>query len=110
MAIDLTNQEKIRKLKRDDLIADAVERKDKTALRWLEDEFFKQVPVKDKDGKDTDAMKPKPLITIRSEYLVKFLGYKPTVNYFKVAREKKKAEREKALRNAFEEAFRKINQ
>lgn len=111
MAIDITNQEVIRKLTREDLINDAVERGDKTALRWLEDEFFKMVPVKDKNGKETGEFKPNPLISIRAEYLRKFLGYTPNDSKANTAAAKARAksEREAALRAKFEEAFRKVN-
>ena len=69
MAIDIKNQEQLRKLTLEDLVNDAVERKDKDALRWLEDESSKEVPVKDKDGNPTGKMKPNPLISYRAKYL-----------------------------------------
>lgn len=111
MAIDLANTEKFRKLTREDLINDAVERNDKNALRWLEDEFFKEVPVKDKEGNPTDKMKPNPLVSIRAEYLRKFLGYVPNQNKpnSDEAKAKAKAEREAQLRKTLQDAFNKLN-
>ena len=50
MAINLSSQEEIRKLTLKDLIADAVERKDKDALKWLQEESAKKVERKREDG------------------------------------------------------------
>lgn len=109
--IDITNQEAIRKLTREDLMSDAIARNDKAALRWLEDEFFKEVPCKDKDGKETGDFKPNPLISVRAEYLRKFCGYTPKDSkaHNASSKAKAKAEREAALRKQFEDAFRQIN-
>jgi len=107
MAIDITNQELIRKLTLQDLIDDAIERKDKNALRWLEDEAFKQVTRKKKDSDETVEV-TNPIITIRAAYLRKFLGYEPQPNkpYNKEAAKAKRIADRKAM---FAAAFAKFD-
>lgn len=107
MAIDITNQEQLRKLTLQDLVNDAVERKDKDALRWLEDESGKEVPVKDKEGNPTGKMKPNPLISYRAVYLEKFCGYKKADNkvYSEAAKAAAKAKREAEKKDMFAKAF-----
>jgi hypothetical protein len=102
MAIDITNQEQIRKLTLDDLMEDAVERKDKEALRWLEDEAFKTTTRKNKAGEEITVSKP--LISIRAEYLRKFLGYVPAPSK-SYNSEKEKAKRDAEKRAKFAAAF-----
>ena len=108
MAIDITNQELIRKLTLQDLIDDAIERKDKEALRWLEDEAFKQVTRKKKDSDETVEV-TNPIISIRAAYLRKFLGYEPQPNkpYNKEAAKAKRIADRKAM---FAAAFAKISE
>ena len=108
MAIDISNQELIRKLTLQDLIDDAIERKDKEALRWLEDEAFKQVTRKKKDSDETVEV-TNPIISIRAAYLRKFLGYEPQPNkpYNKEAAKAKRIADRKAM---FAAAFAKISE
>lgn len=104
MAIDTTNQEQIRKLTLKDLVADAVERKDKAALRWLEDESGKQVERKKADG--TTFLVNQTIVAIRAAYLRQFLGYVPTGNASSAAaREKLKAKKAEERSAMFAEAF-----
>lgn len=102
MAIDIKDQKAIRKLTLDDLMEDAVERNDKEALRWLEDEAFKTATRKNKAGED--VVVSKPLISTRAEYLRKFLGYVPAPNK-SYDREKEKAKRDAEKRAKFAAAF-----
>lgn len=102
MSIDVTNQEQIRKLTLKDLVEDAVERNDKTALRWLEDESNSQVERKKSDG--STYMVDKTIVSIRAEYLRKFLNYEPKTKYSAAA--KAKAKEEKSA--MFAEAFKKV--
>ena len=107
MAIDITNMTAIRKLTLDDLIDDAVERGDMDALRFLEDESGKKITKTKEDGTTYEINNP--IISIRAEYLKKYLGYVPQSK--KNAEEKKnadKAKREKARADKFAEAFKKL--
>ena len=98
MAIDIKDQMAIRKLTLDDLIEDSIERNDREAFRWLEDESFKTTTRKNKAGED--IVVSKPLITTRAEYLRKFLGYVPAPNKA-YNREKEKAKRDAEKRAKF---------
>jgi len=100
--IDTTNQAAIRKITLKDLVDDAVERNDKPALRWLEDESGKQVERKKSDG--TVYMVDKTIVAIRAEYLRKFLDYVPSTNYSAAA----KAKAKEAKSAMFAEAFKKV--
>ncbi len=75
MAIDITNQTAIRKLTLNDLVNDAVERKDLTAFEWLEAQSKELVTRKRDDG--TEYQVNKSIVAIRAEYIKKFLDYKP---------------------------------
>lgn len=101
--IDIKDQAAIRKLTLENLIDDAVERNDKEALRWLEDETFKMVKRKKKDSDETIEA-DNPIISIRAEYLRKFLGYVPAPNKA-YDREKEKAKRDAEKRAKFAAAF-----
>ncbi len=106
MAIDITNQEVIRHLTLDNLIDDATERNDKTALRWLEDEAYKEDERTRKDG--TTYKAARSIIAIRAEYLRKFLNYQPAKPDTAKAREAKKQKRKAALDDKFTAAFKKL--
>lgn len=108
MAIDITNQEAIRKLTLKDLVADAAERKDKAAFDWLKEQANATVERTQENGKK--IIVSKPLISIRAEYLRKFLNYNPNANKGNsaAAKAKAKAKREKAMEElfgGFESAF-----
>ena len=107
MAIDLNNQEQLKKLSLDDLINDAVERKDKKALEWLENESKSMTTRKRKDGTTYEVSKS--IIEIRANYLKLFLGYEPKGK--KAAAEqraKKRKEKREQIAKKFEEAYEKI--
>lgn len=108
MAIDITNTVAIRKLTLQDLINDAVERNDKEALRWLEDESSKQVTRKKKNSEETVEV-TKPIISIRSEYLKKFLGYTPQPAKSTYNKDAAKEKRNAARKAMFAAAFDKIS-
>lgn len=90
----MTTQE-IMKMSIDDLIADAVERKDKAALLWIQKEMSKK-DIRNKDGKEIEVAHS--ITTLKFDYAKKFLGYTPmdkTRNYAELrrrAQEKKKRE------------------
>ena len=86
--IDTTNQAAIQKITLKDLVDDAVERNDKPALRWLEDESDKQIERKKSDG--TINMVDKTIVAIRAEYLRKYLEYVLFTNYCATAKAKAK--------------------
>jgi hypothetical protein len=103
MAIDIKNQEAIKKLTLDDLIADAVERGDAKALNWLEKEASTKKPRKKADG--TKYLANKSIIEIRPLYLKKFLEYKPKASRSsEEAKKRKREEKEKELKDKFAEA------
>ena len=101
MAIDITNQEAIRKLTLENLIADAAERKDKPAFDWLQEQVKSTVERTQENGKVITVAKP--LISIRAEYLRKFLNYNPNANKGNsaAAKAKAKAKREKEINDMF---------
>ena len=104
MAIDISKQEELRRLKLEDLIADAVERKDKDALTWLKEESAKKDVRTKEDGTKYEV--DKSIVSIRSNYLKKFLGYKPASTLSKEAMKARKREkREKEREDMFNQAF-----
>lgn len=107
MAIDITNQEAIKKLTLDDLLADAVERGDIEAIDWLEKEACTKKTRKKEDG--TEYLANKSIIEIRPLYLKKFLAYKPkSVRTSEEAKKRKREEKEKKLKDKFAEARAKL--
>lgn len=107
MAINLSSQEEIRKLTLKDLIADAVERKDKDALKWLQEESAKKVERKREDGTVYEV--DKSIVSIRAEYIKKFLDYKPASTLSKeMAKTRKREKREKEREAMFADAFAKL--
>lgn len=107
MAIDIKNQEAIKKLTLDDLINDAVERGDIKALDWLEKEAHTKKPRKKADGTTYEANKS--IIEIRPLYLKEFLGYKAkSSRASEEAKKRQKAEKEKKLNDKFAEARAKL--
>ena len=107
IAINLSSQEEIRKLTLKDLIADAVERNDKDALKWLQEESSKKVERKREDGTAYEV--DKSIVSIRAEYIKKFLDYKPASTLSKeLAKARKREKREKERSDLFAEAFAKL--
>ena len=96
------NNVNIQKLKLNDLIEDAVERKDNAAIEWLRTEAKKKIDRKGKDGTITHAYQPVNMF--RVEYLTKFCGYQKKEAVRLTAEQK----RERMLDAMFEEAFAKI--
>ena len=95
--IDINNVN-IQKLKLEDLIADAVERKDEEAIAWLRTEAMKIVERKGKDNSVKQMYQPANMFRI--EYLTKFCGYEKK-SAIKMTAEQK---REQKLNAMFEEA------
>ena len=102
MALDFEN---IRGITLQDMINDAVEKKNIEALRWLEDESNKMEERKHKDG--SVQWTTKSVVSIRAEYLKKYTDYvsPDKIEAQKTAAEaaeaKKKKEREEMFANAF---------
>lgn len=96
------NSPEYQKAKLEDLVADAVARKDKKAYEWLKAESAK------KDERVRQNVKIKVgrnIAKIRAEYAVKFLGYKPNKQKAAEAARKRKQEKAEQARIAlFEEA------
>ena len=107
MAIDIKNQEAIKKLTLDDLINDAVERGDSKALDWLEKEANTLKTRTKTDGTKYEVKKS--IVEIRPLYLAKFLEYKPKGNRnSELAKKRKKEEQQKKLDNKFAAARAKL--
>lgn len=103
MAIDITNPDSFKKLTLKDLIADAVERKDGKALKWLQEQANEK-KERSKDG--TKYFVRKSIVEIRAAYVKKFLNYKTQGAVSKEkARAAKEAKVQKELDRMFAEAF-----
>lgn len=105
--IDIKDTKATKTLTLIDLINDAVARQDKEALEWLQDESAKTTERTKSDG--TKFTVGKTIIAIRSEYLKKFLGYKPNSGSAGEAAAKAKAKKDAEREALFAEAFKKLN-
>lgn len=104
MAIDLNNIEACRKLTLNDLVADAVERKDKKALVWLQEQSVTMVERTKEDG--TKYQVNKSIVSIRAEYFKKFLDYKPKGKLSaEQAKQRKREKKAKEVADMFANAF-----
>lgn len=93
-----------RKTTLDDLINDAVERKDKKALLWLQTESAKKVDRVKSDG--TIVKVNQTLPHIRADYAKKFLHYTNRSKASAEIQRKRKAEKkEKERQEKFAKAF-----
>lgn len=97
--IDLI-KDNLTKLTLDDLIKDAVERKDKEALEFLKENSAKEITRKNKQGKKITVNQP--ITAYRMEYLKQFCGYK---NSTARQAEKTKQRKAKELADKFAAAF-----
>lgn len=101
--IDIKTAE-LNKLTLDDLIKDAVARKDKEALEWLKVEA-NSMKTRTKEDKTTYEVR-KSIVEIRPAYLKKFLGYQSKSEAAKQrAKDAKKAKAQKKIDDAFAAAF-----
>ena len=96
--IDINNVN-IQKLKLEDLVADAVERKDEEAIAWLRTEAMKMVERKGKDNSVKQMYQPVNMFRI--EYLTKFCGYEKKAAIKLTAEQK----RQRKLDDMFNEAL-----
>ena len=104
MAIDITNQEALKKLTLKDLIADAVERKDKKALEWLKKEANAKKQRAKADGTTYEVNKS--IVEIRAAYVKAFLGYQPKgKKSAEAAKARKREKKQKELDDMFADAF-----
>lgn len=107
MAIDLTKPEEFKKLKIDDLIADAVERNDLEALEWLHTQSNMMKTRTREDGTTYEVRKS--IVEIRPNYLKTFLGYKSKGAAAKErAKQAKKDKAQRELDDKFAAAFAKL--
>lgn len=101
--IDIKTAE-LNKLKLEDLIADAVERKDVAALEWLRNEANSMKERTREDGTKYEVRKS--IVEIRPAYLKEFLGYTSKSEASKQkAKAAKKAKAQQALDDKFAAAF-----
>jgi len=101
--IDITTAE-LNKLTLDDLIADAVARKDRKALEWLQREANKMKTRTKDDGTTYEVRKS--IVEIRPAYLKEFLKYQSKSEAAKEkAKAQKKAKAQQKINDAFEAAF-----
>ena len=108
MALNPYNVEEYRTMKLNDLIDDAVERKDRKALEWLKTESAKKVERTKGDKVMKVAM---PLPQIRANYAKKFLNYSNKSKASAEAQRKRKAEKREQERLAlFDDAFARIEE
>ena len=97
MAININNVN-INELKLEDLVNDAVDRKNREALEWLKAESTKEIECKGKNG---PIMKRQPVHKYRSRYLELFCGYKKK----EVVKMTAKQKSDKKLNDMFSAAF-----
>ncbi len=101
--IDIATAE-LNKLTLDDLIADAVARKDRAALKWLQEQANEMKTRKKEDGSTYEVRKS--IVEIRPAYLKDFLKYQSKSEAAKEkAKEAKKAKAQKKIDDAFAAAF-----
>lgn len=98
--INLDKPAEFKNLKLDDLIADAVERKDVKALEWLQKEATSTKTRTREDGTKYEVRKS--IVEIRANYLKTFLKYK---SKSAAAREKAKQAKKEKQRQEIEEKF-----
>lgn len=97
--IDINNAE-LNKLKLEDLIADAVERKDVAALEWLQVEANSMKQRTREDGTKYEVRKS--IVEIRPAYLKKFLGY---TSKSEASKERNKAQKKAKAQAALDDKF-----
>lgn len=102
--IDISKPDTFKKLTIDELIADAVERKDVKALKWLQKEANSTKERTRDDGTKYEVRKS--IVEIRAAYVKEFLGYKSKSEAAKErARQAKKEKSQKQLDDKFAAAF-----
>ena len=84
----------------DDLIEDAVARKDKEALLWIQQESSKK-DIRRKDDQEIEVAHS--ITTLKFDYAKKFLGYTPKDKVKNYAEMRRRAQEKK--RKALEEKF-----
>lgn len=101
--IDIKTAE-VNKLTLDELIGDAVARKDKKALQWLKEQANEMKTRKKEDGSTYQVRKS--IVEIRPAYLRDFLKYQSKSEAAKQrAKDAKKAKAQQKIDDAFAAAF-----
>ena len=108
MAINVSDTKNLRSISMEDMVKDAVERKDIEALRWLEDKSREKTTHTRKDGTTYSAFTS--IVSIRAEYLRKYYNYVPMskIASAEKQKEKKRAAREEKRASLFSAAFSEI--
>ena len=102
--IDISKPDTFKKLTIDDLIADAVERKDVKALKWVQKEANSTKERTRDDGTKYEVRKS--IVEIRAAFVKDFLGYKSKCEAANErARQAKKEKSQKQLDDKFAAAF-----
>ena len=100
--------EEYKKATLEDLVMDAVARKDKKALEWLDTESAKKEERNRKKG--TITVK-RSISKIRAEYAKQFLNYKPNApKSSEQARKRKQEKAEQARIDLFKKAFEELGE
>ena len=102
------NSEEYKKATLEDLIGDAVARKNREALEWLKSESGK---MDNRTRKGINIKVKRNTAKIRADYAKKYLGYKP--NKDKAAEQARKRKQEKAEQERlemFEKAFAELDE
>ncbi len=98
--IDITKPETFKKLTLKDLVADAVERKDEKALKWLQKQANEKKERTKENGEKYEVRKS--IVEIRAAYVKDFLKYK---TQGAVSKEKAKAAKEAKLQKELDDMF-----
>lgn len=105
--IDIKKPETFKTLTLKDLVADAVERNDEVALKWLEAQA-NTMKTRTRDDKSTYEVR-KSIVEIRAEYVKKFLGYETkSAASKKKAQQAKKDKAQKEIDDLFANAFKQL--
>ena len=91
----------------DDLIADAVTRKDKSALLWIQKEMKKK-DIRKKGDKEIEVVHS--ITTLKFDYAKKYLGYvaKDKVKNYEDLRRRAQEKKKKELEDKFAQALQAI--
>lgn len=105
--IDTNKPETFKTLTLKDLVADAIQRKNKDALEWLQTQANTMKERSRDDGSKYEVRKS--IVEIRAEYVKKFLGYETkSAASKKKAQQAKKEKAQKEIDDLFANAFKQL--
>lgn len=90
----------IRTITLDDLISDAVARKDEAAMDWLEEQANKEVERTNPRTNEKYKVR-QPITSYRQEYLKTYCGYNPKSKNNAIAKEIAKQKQQEKINNKF---------